>query len=97
MKRLRRIDTRDVYKWKARLTVHWWKADARGSAFGRRNAPVVNRTSILPSPDTGSLEQVPHTTNRLCPCGTPKHPQSVNVYGRSPAALNTTGAGRHTP
>jgi hypothetical protein len=45
MKRKRRIDTRDVYKWKARLTVHGGK-QTQGINFWETYAPVVNWTSI---------------------------------------------------
>jgi hypothetical protein len=45
MKRKRRIDTRAVYKWKARLTVHGGK-QTQGVNFWETYAPVVNWTSI---------------------------------------------------
>jgi hypothetical protein len=45
MKRKRRIDTRAVYKWKARLTVHGGK-QKQGVNFWETYAPVVNWTSI---------------------------------------------------
>jgi hypothetical protein len=45
MKRKRRIDTREIYKWKARLTVHGGK-QTQGVNFWETYAPVVNWTSI---------------------------------------------------
>ena len=45
MKRKRRIDTREIYKWKARLTVHGGK-QKHGINFWETYSPVVNWTSI---------------------------------------------------
>ena len=45
MKRKRRIATREIYKWKARLNVHGGK-QVHGVNFWETYAPVVNWTSI---------------------------------------------------
>ena len=45
MKRKRRIDTREVYKWKARLNIHGGKQE-HGVHFWETYAPVVQWTSI---------------------------------------------------
>ena len=45
MKRKRRIDTREIYKWKARLNIHGGKQEY-GVHYWETYAPVVQWTSI---------------------------------------------------
>jgi hypothetical protein len=64
MKRKRRIATREIYKWKARLTVHGEKSPWRELLGNLRTRCELDVHLTLF--DLGSTQRRPHSTNRFC-------------------------------